>query len=259
MARMTSDERRLTRADLRELDRQAVEELGIPSCVLMENAGRGAAEHVLAFARDMQLELPTERARDLRIAVFCGPGNNGGDGGVVARHLANAGVRVDVLCTESTDALRGDALLQRRIVERMRLPVHDVSTVEGLASARGVIDEADVLVDGLLGTGFEGVVRPKIARVIEAIVAARTAARTRARARVVALDLPSGLDCDRGEPAQPCVVADLTVTFAAQKVGFDQDSARQVLGRVEVVSIGAPLALLDRARLDVSLERSPRR
>jgi len=255
MARMTSDEPRLTRAELRELDRLAVEELGIPSCVLMENAGRGASECVLAFAREMQLELATEGARDLCIAVFCGPGNNGGDGGVVARHLANAGVRVGVLCTEPMEVLRGDALLQRRIVERMHLPVHDVSTAEGLANARAVIDEAHVLVDGLLGTGFEGVVRPKIARVIDAIVAART----RSRARVVALDLPSGLDCDRGETAEPCVVADLTVTFAAQKVGFDRAAARQVLGRVEVVSIGAPLALLARARLDSSFDRSPPR
>ena len=248
MERMATDVPALSRAQLRELDRIAVEELSIPSCILMENAGRGAADLVRALFDDARSGGPSRArasgAQARRVAIFCGPGNNGGDGGVVARHLANAGLRVDVYCTEPAGSLHGDAALERRIVERMGLPVHDVSSAPALAAARDALESADVLVDGLLGTGFHGEVRPKIARVIDAIAGLRA----RGGATVVALDLPSGLDCDRGEPASPTVVADLTATFAAPKTGFDRPAARAVLGRVEIVSIGTPPALVERVR-----------
>jgi NAD(P)H-hydrate epimerase len=239
-----SDELRLTRAQSREIDRIAIEEYGMPSAVLMENAGRGAAEYVLELASDARC---LERANLGSVAVFCGPGNNGGDGGVVARHLANAGVHVEVFTTESSDVLRGDAALQRRIVERMRIPVHDISSAEALAGAEMVLARADVLVDALLGTGFQGEMRPKIARVIERL----NRLRSERAVRVVALDLPSGFDCDSGALARSTVIADLTVTFAARKVGFDAASARAVVGDVRVASIGVPLQILERVgRMD---------
>jgi NAD(P)H-hydrate epimerase len=252
----------LTRAALREIDRRATEEYGIPSAVLMENAGRGAAEWVLRSwpnaspavparspsqatvrdSSDASVGSAAPSLKERRVAIFCGPGNNGGDGGVVARHLANAGLHVDVLSTEAAATLRGDAALQRHIVERMKLALHDVATEEGLERARAVIESADVIVDGLLGTGFEGEVRPKIARVIRRI----NAVRAQRSCFVVALDLPSGLECDRGRPADPTVVADLTIAFVAAKPGFDNALARAVLGRVVVVPIGAPMELIER-------------
>jgi NAD(P)H-hydrate epimerase len=241
-----SDEFRLTRADLRTVDRIAVEVYEIPSAVLMENAGRGAAECMLALWSEVESARNAARALSpsRSVAIFCGPGNNGGDGGVVARHLANEGVHVDVFVTESADTLRGDALLQRRILERMRLPLHDVSSHAAIARAEIALAGAEVLVDALLGTGFHGDVRPKIARVIEWL----NSERERRLARVVALDLPSGLDCDSGETAHPTVSADLTVTFAARKIGFDSPTARAVLGEVRVVPIGVPLEILERVR-----------
>jgi NAD(P)H-hydrate epimerase len=247
---------RLTRDQLRALDRLAAEEYGLPSAVLMENAGRGASEHVLAAlsadVREGALAPGTDSrgARDARVAIVCGPGNNGGDGAVVARWLANAGVAVDVLATHALDALRGDAALERRVIERMRIPVHELAGDDAVERARHVLARADLVVDALLGTGFEGEVRANIARAIELVNAWRASrlARGGAGARVVALDLPSGLDCDTGAPARPTVIADLTVTFAAWKIGFDAEPARAVLGRVVVASIGTPLELLVRVR-----------
>jgi NAD(P)H-hydrate epimerase len=251
------DSLRLTRAELREVDRLATEECGIPSSVLMENAGRGAAECVLGLwlepsriaaalaggGADGDARSADPRSAR-RIAILCGAGNNGGDGAVVARHLSNAGLLVDVFATESRAALRGDAALQRLILERMMIRVHDISSAAGLEATAAVLASADVLVDALLGTGFEGEVRPKLARVIERINALRSAGgRT-----VVALDLPSGLDCDSGVAARPTVTADLTVTFVARKAGFDAPAARAVLGVVHVATIGAPAEAIERAR-----------
>ncbi|MFN0244166.1 MAG: NAD(P)H-hydrate epimerase [Planctomycetota bacterium] len=229
-----SDALHLRCEDLRAIDRLAVLEFGIPSIVLMENAGRGAAEVVLRV-------LGERRAAGLaadRVAIVCGPGNNGGDGAVVARHLANEGVTVEIVATHRLDALAGDAAIMRRIAEHMEIPVHE------LATAEPVLARADVVVDALLGTGFTGEVRPALARVIECMNAVRS--RAPERATIVALDLPSGLDADGGHPSNATVVADWTITFAARKVGFRTPESARCLGRVVVASIGAPRSLVER-------------
>jgi len=227
----------LTRAQVREVDRLAIEELGMPGMLLMENAGLGAAHHVGEVAGE----------RGARVAVLCGGGNNGGDGYVIARHLANAAF--DVLVCECVEPglLAGDAGLNREIVRRMGIPRLRVTTGEELAAVREELARAGVLVDALLGTGFHGAVRPHLARVIEAVNAARARA-DEGRARVVAIDLPSGLDCDLGEPSNATIRADLTVTFVARKRGFDRPGSQEWTGRVVVVPIGAPPGLAERVR-----------
>jgi NAD(P)H-hydrate epimerase len=226
----------LSRAQVRAIDRAAIEEYGLPAVVLMENAGRGAAHHVVGVAC---------ATRSTRVAIVCGAGNNGGDGYVVARHVANEGVDVEVYSAGDLDRLTPEARIMREIVERMRLPCVDVGGGTTLDRAAARLASAGVVVDALLGTGFEGIVRPPIARCIDAINSWRTEGADR---RVVSLDVPSGLDCDRGEPANATVVADLTVTFVAPKRGFSSASAARYLGRVEVVPIGAPTALIERVR-----------
>lgn len=218
----------LSRAEVREVDRRAIEELGIPGCVLMENAGAGAARHVLA--------LLGPRERPARIAIACGPGNNGGDGYVVARHLAIAGCEVALFSTCAASALRGDAELERRIVDSLGLGVRSLATAGELDAFAIELDLAEVVVDALLGTGASGAPRAGVAAVIERI-------NHRRRAACVALDLPSGLDCDSGETPGACVRADTTVTFVAPKKGFANPAAARWLGRVEVVGIGAPAEL----------------
>lgn len=232
----------LSREDLRAIDRLATEEFGIPSIVLMENAGRNAAELVLrVLAEKRERGSPANR-----VAIVCGAGNNGGDGAVVARHLANRDVVVELLATHGADALAGDAAIMRRAAERMGIVAHDVSTAKRLDAATAVLAGADVVVDALLGTGFAGTVRPLVARVIDRVNAVR--AKSAGRQIVVALDLPSGLDADTGAPSNATVVADLTVTFAASKSGFRHPGAADYLGRVEVASIGAPRMLIERFR-----------
>ena len=238
--------RTLTRDQIRQVDRLAVEEYGVPGIVLMENAGRNAARVI----RHEVLAEPTRGA----VAIVCGGGNNGGDGFAVARHLANVGVGVELYLAVEPTRLTGDAATNWHIVERMGLPAFDVRTAEAIAAARERWRRSDAIVDALLGTGFSGQVRAPLDAVITAINAVRAtcaadpgAAGARAgHPVIVAIDLPSGLDADTGRPANAAVRADLTITMVARKAGFDQPGAADYTGRVVVVDIGAPRALIDR-------------
>ncbi len=218
----------LTCRQIRELDILAIEHVGIPGVVLMENAARGAAEFIYAAL--------VNPARN-RVLVLCGPGNNGGDGFAAARHLRNAGVPVTVVTATPRDRARGDAAINLGIYERLGGPLVDASLPDGLETARREAAEAEIIVDALLGTGSRGAPRDTIAELIRIANAAP-------RARRIAIDVPSGLDADTGQPADPCFIADATVTFVASKVGFETESARPFVGRVEVLDIGVPRALI---------------
>jgi NAD(P)H-hydrate epimerase len=219
--------RPLTRDEVRAIDRRAAEELGLPTLVLMENAGRGAA----ALVREA-LRLPPPA----RVAILCGPGNNGGDGGVVARHLDAWGYDARVLWLADPSRLAPDAAVQHGILARARVRQEawpGAFDPEALALWLGT---ADAVVDGLLGTGLA---RPVDGRLAVAIGAVNAAGRP-----VLALDLPSGLDADTGTPLGVAVRADHTATFVAPKVGFAAPGADAFTGTVHVVDIGVPLCLL---------------
>ncbi len=218
----------LTCQEIRELDVLAIEHVGIPGVVLMENAGRGTAE----FIYDTLINPAAGR-----VTILCGPGNNGGDGFVVARHLHNADVKVDVVLAAPPEKSQGDAGVNRAILERMDLEFVHAFEPAGLDAARRAMLGADVIVDALLGTGSTGPPRKAMATLIEY-------ANTAPRARRVAIDVPSGLDGDRGDVHEPCFRAAATVTMVAPKVGFLTPSARDVVGRIVVVDIGTPRALI---------------
>ncbi len=210
----------LTREQVREVDRIAIEELGIPGIVLMENAGRNAAHEILdAFS-------PIARA-----VLFCGTGNNGGDGFVIARHLANAGVPVHIALAGKVEKLSPDAAVNYRICANMGWPIAAAESVELLPN--------DVVVDALLGTGFTSQVRAPLAKIIGRINAASKRA-------VVAIDVPSGLDCDTGQPSNATIQADMTVTFVAAKVGFSKPPAAEYTGQIVTADIGAPPSINSR-------------
>ncbi len=216
--------RPLSREEVRGIDARAAEGLGLPTLVLMENAGRGAA----ALLRD--------RPGVGRVVVACGPGNNGGDGGVVARHLDAWGLEVRVAWFADPDRLQGDAATQRDILRRAGIPAE----VVGADAEAGRIDDlwadADWLVDGLLGTGLD--------RPVEGLMARAIASMNRSGRPVLALDLPSGLDADSGQPLGDAVRAALTATFVAPKLGFGQPGAGAYTGEVVVVEIGVPRVIL---------------
>lgn len=225
----------LTRKQVREVDRLAIHEYGVPGVVLMENAGRNAAEIIL----DLLLREKRIAPETGRVVVLCGGGNNGGDGYVIARHLANFGVPVTVQAAVDPARLTGDAAVMADIWGKLGNPVQVLATSD-LDAAVGVWREADILVDALLGTGFHGQVRPELAAVIDRLNA--TPGPT-----VVAVDVPSGLDCDMGQPSNATVRAALTVTFVDTKTGFGQPGAAAYTGRVVVADIGIPDTVVQRA------------
>jgi NAD(P)H-hydrate epimerase len=218
----------LSRDQVRTLDRRAIEDFGLPGVVLVENAGRGAA--------DVLLRLGVRG----RVLICCGKGNNGGDGYVIARHLDNHHVAVRVLLFARPGELTGDAAVHYQVIARSGLDVRvwDTGAIDDAALAAEVAG-AEWVVDALFGTGLTGPVRPPLDRVIAAV--------NGGKARVLAVDIPSGLDADTGQPPGPCVRAEHTVTFAALKKGFAVPAARAWLGQVHLVDIGLPRVLLERA------------
>ncbi|RMF78155.1 MAG: NAD(P)H-hydrate epimerase [Planctomycetota bacterium] len=218
----------LTCRQIRELDVLAIEHIGIPGLILMENAARSAAEFIYAALLD---------PRRAEVLLLCGPGNNGGDGLVIARHLHNAGVAVTVALAAPRERYAGDAQVNLAIYERLEAPLVRAHDEQGVGEIRPIAQRADVIVDALLGTGSRGAPREAMAELVSIANAA-------VRARRVAIDIPTGLNADSGEPSAPCFRADATVTFVAPKIGFAQPAAQEVLGRVVVVDIGIPRTLV---------------
>jgi len=223
---------RLARHEVRELDRLAIEEYGVPGVVLMENAGANASR----LLEGQGIMGP--------VVIACGRGNNGGDGFVIARHLEAAGHEVRVLLAAVPEAYGGDAAVNLLIAERSGVSIICLADADA-AAWRVEIDGAAWIVDALLGTGAVGPPRGAIAAVIGAINAVR-AAGADIQARVLAVDLPSGLDADTGEAPGVCVRADVTATFVAEKAGFANPAAAEFTGAVHVLGIGAPGSLLRR-------------
>lgn len=220
-------ERAFAPEEIRRWDRRAIEDFGIPGVALMENAGAGAARLLLASAEDA---LPPP------YRIYCGPGNNGGDGFVVARHLHNHGmpVQITVIAGDPPYTPESDAQINFEITRRMGLELkcfnaRESSTHDPQAPVDGTI------VDALFGTGLS---RPIESPYREWLIALR-----RSTSPVVALDTPSGLDARTGEVLGTCLPAALTITFAARKSGFERASGPDATGRVEVVDIGIPREL----------------
>jgi len=216
----------LSRHQVRELDRQALETYGVPGTVLMENAGRGATEVLAGLGVKG------------KVVLCCGKGNNGGDGFVMARHLDNRRAPVHILLFARPEELSADAAINYQIAARSGLPISIYSgEALDLLQVNRHLEEADWIVDALYGTGLQGPVRGPLDQVIEAI--------NRAGKKVLAVDVPSGLDCDTGQPMGATIRADHTVTFVDTKTGFAQPEAAAWLGEVHVGDIGAPRRLVE--------------
>ena len=188
----------LSRAAVRELDRRAIAEYGIPNIVLMENAGRNAAE--------LASRLNPLR---LRTAIACGPGNNGGDGLVMARHLDRLGWPVNVWVFADPTELSPDAICNFRIVERMGLPL----IVNRHPAAIDVFSGFGWVVDALFGTGLSRPLQSPFDTVVNAI--------NHAEADVLAIDVPTGLDCDTGLPLG-ATVSSRELGMVASMTGFSE-------------------------------------
>ncbi len=213
----------MTRDEARAFDFNAINSIGIPGAVLMENAGRSCAELVIEKLTGI---------KNPKVCIFCGTGNNGGDGYVIARHLKNAGFKITVVVCGDKSKVKGDAKTNLDILAALHQPVEQVepdsSDIVRIIGKFG--SKADMIIDCLLGTGLTGPVKNGYKLIIETI--------NSSTCPVLAVDIPSGLDCDTGEPLGAAVQADYTVTFIALKRGFISRQAAKYTGEIFVASIG---------------------
>lgn len=215
----------LTRMQSRSVDSIAIEEFGIPGIVLMENAGRGAAEILMRHS-------PTGS-----VAILCGKGNNGGDGFVIARHLENHGYKVTVVLFHSVDEkFEGDAATNFAILEKTGTPLLRLDIPDELEQLCSLLAESEWIVDAMLGTGTRGKARSPFLEVIDAVNGTGR--------KVLSVDIPSGLDCDLGPVADATIRASITATFVSLKPGLLVQGATDCVGEIEVVDIGIPRGVL---------------
>eukprot|EP00930_Biecheleria_cincta_P100765 TRINITY_DN92390_c0_g1_i1.p1 TRINITY_DN92390_c0_g1~~TRINITY_DN92390_c0_g1_i1.p1 ORF type:complete len:262 (+),score=26.02 TRINITY_DN92390_c0_g1_i1:58-786(+) len=233
--------RSLTREEARLVDHKAAE-MGQPTIILMENAGLGLTNSVCH-------ELATRGAGvGAVVGIVCGRGNNAGDGYVLARHLTLRGYvpRVAYCGDRAKTAKRDqDYGINLTVIENMGVSIEDVLDGPQLAALLARWSDATLLVDAMLGTGLAGAVRDDYKAWIEALNAAPQPK--------VAVDIPSGLDCDTGLPLGVAVRACRTVTFVGRKVGFDTPASLEYTGQVDVVPIGCPAACWDHVAISSGL------
>ncbi len=214
----------LRRDKIRLLDRLAIDDYKIPSIVLMENAGRSAAQIIQSKLKNL----------DQKVVILCGKGNNGGDGLVIGRHLSNWGIPTTVLMFADRQQLSDDARTNLTILEKMNVPLHNILNLE---KAQNIIENSDIIVDALLGSGVLGTIKESYQSIVEIVNAL-------VDKFVVSVDIPTGLDCDTGEILGKCIKADLTLTFIAPKLGFILGSGPSQCGEVQVLEIGIPVNIL---------------
>jgi NAD(P)H-hydrate epimerase len=208
---------RLNRSQLREIDRLSEERYKIPGVVLMENAARAVVEMATQMV-----------ASPAEILIVCGGGNNGGDGLAAARHLHNRGYSLRIFLTVDSERYDREAKINWEIARAMGLPI--VKEIES--------QKPKLILDAIFGTGLSQPPRDPFGKIAKAMASLRVP--------ILAVDIPSGLDCDTGKPlSSDCVKADVTVTFVAEKTGFAEPAARPYLGRIVVGDIGCPRELVE--------------
>ena len=213
----------MTREEVRAFDAWAINTVGIPGVVLMENAGRSCAELIAEKIAGVA---------EPQVCIFCGTGNNGGDGYVIARHLLNGGVNVTVVICGGRNKIKGDAKINLDILEKMNLSILHVNPADNdiIDKIQTLSAGANMIVDSIFGTGLRGQLSREYIQIIEGINARSCP--------VIAVDIPSGLDCDTGRPLGAAIEADYTVTFVAVKKGFVAEQAAKYTGEIFIASIG---------------------
>ena len=238
----------VTAAEMRQIDQDTIEDIGIPGIVLMETAGS-------AIVRAIEQHYPTCQ----RIGIFAGKGNNGGDGIVIARQLAHLGRDVRLFLVSPPDSFTGEAQINLQIVKRLTasfglqaapkggLRIEEILTESefyGTGTVPTTLASCELLVDAIFGTGLRGAVRDPIATVINAI--------NRLSTPILSVDLPSGLDADTGHPLGTCVQADRTVTIGLPKRGLLMHPGAELAGKLEVVDIGFPEQVVEAQNIKVN-------
>lgn len=221
---------------MKNLDKKSVEAFGINSIVLMENAGRSVAQIIIK-----EFDALAKKG----VVVFCGKGNNGGDGFVAARHLINKGYNVDVVFLGKKDELKDDALANYNALSRITDIIHEINNVAEFRNTDINLKEKGLIVDALLGTGIQGGIREPYFGVIDLI--------NNSGLPVIAVDIPSGINANTGAVDGIAVRAKKTVTFGLAKIGVVVYPGAEYAGDIEVVDISIPNKLIKQTYIPYNL------
>jgi len=219
----------VTVKQIQALDSLAIDRYGVPSLALMENAGRGVACEILKLLR---------RIKGATVSIFCGLGNNAGDGFVIARHLINAGVKVRIYLIGKRSQLKQDAAVNYSILKKCRYPIKEFHRLNN--EIIRVLKSSDIVVDAIFGVGLNREINEPFRSTINAI--------NQNAKKIVAVDTPSGLDGTSGNTYGVCIKANATITFSFIKKGFLKSQGPKHIGKVIVVDIGIPRKLKDRLK-----------
>lgn len=223
--------RRVSRQEMVQIDRRAIEEYGIPSSILMENAGRSAAE----------LTLKMLKGKIKKISLFSGKGNNGGDGMVAARHLLNKGCRVTCyLLGKKKQITSEEVKTNLEILTRMKTVIREIPNLNYLMKFKKKIKESTLFLDAIFGIGLKGEVKSPYREIIQFLNSFKKP--------VLSLDIPSGLDADTGLVLGSAIVARRTITFALPKKGLFLNDGPKHSGKITVAEISIPKELLKRTK-----------
>jgi NAD(P)H-hydrate epimerase len=222
--------------EMRRLERFAIEECRIPGLILMENAGRGSVDAMAAHFGDL-----TDKA----VTIVAGPGNNGGDGLVIARHLLQRGARPTIYLLVNPDQLPDDAAANLAMVRNLDIPFFVTENLAKIPALREGLTECKLIVDAIFGIGLT---RPLTGHYAEAVTSINAAGHT-----VVSVDIPSGLASDNGQYMGNCVKADLTTTFGLAKPGHFLGNGPEVTGTLEIIDISLPAKSVFAANLKTEL------
>ena len=214
--------------EMREIDRVAIKELGIPGVVLMENAGQGVVSAMDNYFDSESID---------KVTIVCGKGNNGGDGFVVARYLMNQNIGVDVYIVGDVSSITGDAKTNLDIIKGMGVKPRTIRNKIGVRNLMLSFSDSDVIVDAIFGTGFSGSIHGIVKDVIREI--------NESTLRVVAVDTPSGIDSVTGNVTGEAVMADLTVTMELPKTGQFLYPGKHYVGELYIVALGFPEQVIE--------------
>ena len=224
---MTTFKRYVSVKQIQKLDELAIKKYGIPSIVLMENAGRSVAHEVIRLVK---------QRRNPQVMIVCGLGNNASDGFIAARYLINAGIKTKIFLLGTANDLKHDAATNYQILKKLKFSIKEVHVVD-----QSIIREAtkaDLVVDAIFGVGLNRNVAQPFLSMIEML--------NRWARYVVAVDIPSGLNGTTGKMCGVCVKAHTTVTFSFPKKGFFLCAGPQHVGRIVVADIGIPAVIKSR-------------
>jgi len=218
----------VTAGEMREMDRRTIESFGVPGRVLMENAGLGATRILFEKFSD----LPRKK-----VGILAGRGNNGGDGFVIARYLAQKGIRVTVYLLSESTKIKGDAAANFDLLAPLDIPVIEMPDPQTFSAQQTAMRHQDIWIDAVLGTGLQSDVKGYFKDIITFINSLSK--------QVFAVDIPSGLNSDTGQPCGVCIQATLTATFAFAKIGHVLFPGANFTGDLEIVDIGIPPHIAD--------------